>query len=269
MQVRSYLYVPADNQRFLDKIEDSKADAIILDLEDSVKAEAKSTAEQILREFLNSSKHKNLLLRVEPTRLKEQSDLINHAKIKKIYLPKAETTRSIQKLNEVNHSNKPIHALIESALGVESLAEIAKSNNIKSIGIGETDLFAELSLSGQTHSDMKCFVRSKLVITSSAYNLLPPTAPVSSDFKDLTTFESETKEFLDMGYWGRACIHPAQIDISNMVFASNPELEQRARNIVQVLENSRSGATVDDEGKMIDVAHLKWARRYLNLKGNR
>ncbi len=265
MQARSYLYVPADNQRFLDKIEDSKADAIILDLEDSVKAEAKSTAERMLREFLNTSHHKNLLLRVEPTRLKEQSDLINHAKIKKIYLPKAETMRSIQELNEVNNSNKPIHALIESALGIESLAEIAKSNNVKSMGIGEADLFAELSISGQTHPDLKSYVRSKLVIASSAYGLLPPTAPVSSDFRDLTSFESETREFLKMGYWGRACIHPSQIEITNTVFASNPELEQRARNIVQALENSNGGATVDDQGKMIDAAHLKWAKKYLSL----
>jgi citrate lyase subunit beta / citryl-CoA lyase len=91
MQMRSYLYVPGDNQRFLDKIADSKADAIILDLEDSVKFEAKSKAEQMLKEFLSSSNHQNLLLRVEPSRLKEQNNLINHPKIKKIYLPKSKS----------------------------------------------------------------------------------------------------------------------------------------------------------------------------------
>lgn len=267
MQMRSYLYVPGDNQRFLDKIADSKADAIILDLEDSVKFEAKSNAEQMLKEFLSSSNHQNLLLRVEPSRLKQQNNLINHPKIKKIYLPKSESKQSIEELNSFNDSNKPIHALIESALGLESIAEIAKSRNVQSMGIGEADLFSELSISGSMHPLIKNYARSKLVIASSASDLLPPTAPVSSDFKDLAIFENETMEFLQMGYWGRACIHPAQVEIANQVFAPNPELKKKAESIIKALEHSNGGATVDEQGKMIDAAHLKWAKRYLTLEG--
>ncbi len=265
MQMSSYLYVPADNQRFLDKIADSKADAIILDLEDSVKFESKSNAEQMLKEFLASTNLENLLLRVEPSRLKHQSELINNPKIKKIYLPKSQSAQSIQELNLCNDSNKPIHALIESALGLESIDEIAKSKNVQSMGIGEADLFSELSISGSIHPHIKQYVRSKLVIASSAFDLFPPTAPVSSDFKDLITFENETYEFLEMGYWGRACIHPAQVEIANQVFSPNPELRKKAESIISALELSNSGATVDEQGKMIDAAHIKWAQKYLSL----
>ncbi len=267
MQMRSYLYVPGDNQKFLDKIADSEADVIILDLEDSVKLEAKSNAEQMLKDFLASTNHPNLLLRVEPSRLKQQSELINNPKIKKIYLPKSESTQSIQELNSFNDSNKPIHALIESASGIEAIDQIAKSKNVQSMGIGEADLFAQLSISGQMHPNIKNYVRSKLVIASSAYDLLPPTAPVNSDFKNLTSYEEETKEFLEMGYWGRACIHPTQVDIANKVFTPNPELKARAESIINALEHSNGGATVDEQGKMIDAAHLKWAKRYLTLEG--
>lgn len=263
--MRSYLYVPGDNTRFLAKIATSSADAIILDLEDSVKTEAKSVAENTLHEFLASSDHKNLMLRVEPSRLREAEDLINHPKITKIYLPKADSQQVIDNLNLMNHSHKPIHALIESSLGLEKITEIAQAQNIQSLGIGEADFFAEIALTEEVHANLKSFVRSRVVIASSAYNLLPPVAPVSSNFADLTAFQQETREFLRLGYWGRACIHPAQIDIANEIFAIDPDLRSRAEFIVNALEQSNGGATVDRDGRMIDAAHLKWAWRYLSL----
>lgn len=266
MQMRSYLYVPGDNQRFLEKIADSQADAVILDLEDSVKHGSKPHAENMLREFLVSSEYQNLLLRIEPTRLRQQADLINHPNIKKIYLPKSDSRKAIEEFNVVNESNKPIHALIESALGIESLSEISRSKNVQSMGIGEADLFAELSFSGTVHVDLRSYVRSRLVIASAAADLLSPTAPVSGNFKNLEAFESETQQFLDMGYWGRACIHPTQIEIVNKVFNLNPELIEKANKIVGALEQSEGGATVDGEGSMIDAAHMKWAKKLLALQ---
>lgn len=263
--MRSYLYVPADNQRFLEKVEESKADAIILDLEDSVKAEAKLAAEESLRNFLAITTRKNLFLRIEPSRIQEQTDLINHKKITKIYLPKANSRGAIDNLNLHNQSQKPIHALIENASGLENISEIATAKNVTSLGIGEADFFSEISLSGEVHQSLKDFVRSRVVIASSAYNLQPPVAPVSSNFKDLDVFAAETREFLALGYWGRACIHPSQVEIANEIFALDEKLVIKAQNIVESLSESSKGAVTDANGSMIDAAHLKWANRYLGL----
>jgi citrate lyase subunit beta/citryl-CoA lyase len=263
--MRSYLYVPADNQRFLEKAESSSADAIILDLEDSVKLDAKTAAEESLRSFLNATNRKNLLLRVEPSRINKQADLINHEKITKIYLPKANSPKAIDDLNAKNQSNKPVHALIENAAGLEHISEIATANNVASIGIGEADFFAEISMSSDVHPALKNFVRSKVVIASSAYNLQPPVAPVSSNFKDLDAYAAETREFLALGYWGRACIHPAQVEIANEIFAPDQKLVAKAQDIIAALANSAGGAATDSQGAMIDAAHLKWAQRYLGI----
>lgn len=263
--MRSYLYVPGDNQRFLDKAETSIADAIILDLEDSVKSDSKKLAEDRIREFLQKTSHQNLLLRVEPTRLNQIEDLINHPKIKKIYLPKANTSKEIEALNFYNSSNKPIHALIESARGLENISEIATSNNVSTLGIGEADFFSDVSLSTQISQGLLNYVRSKLVIASAAHNMKPPVAPVSANFQDLDKFEAETIEFLNYGYWGRACIHPNQIEIANKIFSINPEMVAKAQSIIDSLRESKSGAVVDEAGSMIDAAHIKWAEKYLNL----
>lgn len=265
MLMRSYLYVPGDNQKFLDKAESSNADAIILDLEDSVKHDAKEIAENTLREFLKSTNRNNLILRVEPSRIASISDLINHPKISKIYLPKADSKQAIDSFNQQNSAKKPIHALIESPAGLEKISEIASAENVQSLGIGEADFFAEIAISGQVHESLKSYVRSKVVIASAAYKLQPPVAPVSSNFKDLAKFEEETREFFAMGYWGRACIHPAQVDIANSIFTPDEKLKSKAEFIINALEKASSGAAVDDEGKMIDAAHLRWAQRYRDL----
>ena len=265
--MRSYLYVPGDNQRFLEKAESSNADAIILDLEDSVKADAKAAAEDSLRNFLGATNRKNLLLRVEPSRIIQQADLINNAKISKIYLPKANSRKAIDELNSKNQANKPIHALIENAAGLENISDIATAKNVTSLGIGEADFFSDISMSSEVHPALKNFVRSKVVIASSAHNLQPPVAPVSSNFKDLEAFAAETREFLSLGYWGRACIHPAQVDIANEIFTADSKLVAKAQDIIASLANTSGGAATDSQGTMIDAAHLKWAQRYLGIVG--
>jgi citrate lyase subunit beta/citryl-CoA lyase len=265
MLARSYLYVPADNQRFLDKTAESIADVFILDLEDSVNEERKEIAEGMLREFLKSTSENMFYLRVEPRRMSQISDLINHSKISRIVMPKSNTTSALEELNRVNESNKPIHALIESPLGLENIKEIALSKNVVSLGIGEADFYSTLSLSEKVHRDLKSFVRSKLVVTSAAYGLNPPIAPVSSNFTDKDSFRRESEELLDWGYWGRACIHPAQVEIANEVFTIGAEVKSKAEKIMEAMRRSDAGATTDRDGAMIDKAHLAWATRILEM----
>jgi len=265
MLARSYLYVPADNQRFLDKTAESMADAFILDLEDSVKEERKEIAEGMLREFLKSTSNSIFYLRVEPRRISQISDLINHPKISRIVMPKANTASALESLNKFNESNKPIHALIESPLGLENIKEIAHSKNVVSLGIGEADFFSTLSLSGNIHRDLKAIVRSKLVVSSAANGLNPPIAPVSSNFTDKDAFRRESEELLDWGYWGRACIHPVQVEIANEVFTIGADVKSKAEKILEVMQSSRAGATTYSDGAMIDKAHVTWATRILEM----
>ena len=265
MLMRSYLYVPSDNEKFLEKAEDSPADAIILDLEDSVKKDAKSRAEENIRQFLQNTNRQHLMIRLDPLRISYVEDLINNPKISKIFLPKVDSVRAIDLLNLHNSENKPVHALIESPLGLANLEEIAKTRNVSTLGVGEADFFAETVMSVSANKALIDFVRSKVVLTSAALNLLPPIAPVSSNFKELEIYRNDSQELLTMGFWGRACIHPAQVEIANSVFRVDPLLLRKAHHIVQSLREGTRGALVDDEGKMIDAAHLRWAEKYIKL----
>ena len=93
---------------------------------------------------------------------------------------------------------------------------------------------------------------------------MPPIAPVSTNFIDLHEFEAECSELRSMGYWGRACIHPAQVEIANKVFMADEAKLEEAQKIVEILEGSQAGAEVALDGTMIDAAHLRWARNYLS-----
>lgn len=265
MLARSYLYVPGDNQRFLDKVSSSSADVIILDLEDSVKHENKKRAEEMLQDFLDHTERENLYIRVEPNRLAFIDELINHSKISRIVLPKTESISSISDLNEINKTNKSIHALIESPLGLNNIDEIALSKNVISLGIGEADFYSTIALSQNIHSNLKSFVRSKLVLASAAHGLNPPIAPVSSNFTDASEFLRESEEFLSWGYWGRACIHPAQVEISNSVFVLRDEIKAKAKEILEEIQSASAGAVTDKDGMMIDQAHFRWASRILGI----
>ncbi len=265
MLARSYLYVPGDNSKFLIKAEDSSADVLILDLEDSVKPDYKAKAEDMVREFLGETKRDQVQIRIEPDRVRVLVDIINHVKVSKIVLPKVASVKDIEVFNEINESNKPLHILIESPQALERISTIAQSKNVQSLGIGELDFFLGFSLSKEVNIGLKSAIRSKLILTSAAYGLNPPVAPVSLNYKDSTAFSNESKEFLNWGYWGRACIHPAQVEIANEVFSISSELLTEAREVLELLSNSKQGATTDKEGEMIDLAHLRWAKRILEL----
>ncbi|NDA41707.1 MAG: CoA ester lyase, partial [Actinobacteria bacterium] len=86
MLPRSYLYVPADNERFLEKAETSEADVVILDLEDSISASNKARARSLALDFLNKTNRKGIALRVNPIAVNDEIKLINHKKIDRIFL---------------------------------------------------------------------------------------------------------------------------------------------------------------------------------------
>lgn len=265
MRARSYLYVPGDNSRFLSKVEGTCADAIILDLEDSVKIENKTRADQMIGEFLDQTSHPKVMLRIEPSRLNQNRNLINHNNVFRVSLPKVKTPDDVRVFNEFNESKKSIHALIESPIGLENLGSIAIQPNVVSLGIGEVDFFSQLSITQDIHPQLKSFVRNRLVLASSAYGLNPPIAPISTNFKDLDQFRKETLEFFNWGYWGRACIHPAQVEIVNEIFQIDLELRSRAEEIIGALAASKSGAAVNHDGTMIDESHFRWASYILGL----
>lgn len=261
---RSYLYVPADNPRFLEKAETSPADSIILDLEDGVHRTKKNLARSQALEFLSRTNRINTVLRVNNDAFSSERELINHPKVSAIFLPKVENSASIEAFIKETGYSKKIIAFIESAQALRNIDQIASHQSVFSVGLGEADLFSNIVLGEAPHSQLRAYARCQLIFACAAHSKSAPIAPMSSNFIDLEAFKSESLELRAMGYWGRACIHPAQIEIVNEVFSADPAKIEEAKKIIEILDESSSGAEVALDGTMIDAAHLRWAKNYLD-----
>ncbi len=110
------------------------------------------------------------------------------------------------------------------------------------------------------------FARSSLVVASAAADLDPPTAPVSTDFRDLESLRDDTVALRRLGFGARSAIHPAQLDVINEVFTPTTAELERARELVALFEESLAhgdGVCTGPDGRMVDEAVVRSARRTL------
>jgi citrate lyase subunit beta/citryl-CoA lyase len=162
--------------------------------------------------------------------------------------------------------------LLESARAVLAAAEIAGGPRVVRLQIGEADLASELGLDvAGGGAQVLQSVRSTVVLAAAAAGLEPPVGPVSTDFRDLDALRRSTIELAGMGYLGRACIHPAQLAVVNEVFTPDPDALAHARSLLDRFDAERAagrGVMVDDDGRMVDEAVVRRARRLVQLAGS-
>jgi citrate lyase subunit beta/citryl-CoA lyase len=270
---RSYLFVPADNADRLSKSVSRGADALIVDLEDGVapsnKVEARANAIAWLGGVETSAE---IWVRINEDSIVEDLNAIVHPKVLGIVASKSSSAKYIEyiasQLTEIENSkgitNKlEIFPLVESAEGILNLSEIAKSSRVTRLMLGEQDLRADLALPRVSDGQVLDLARNLAIFACAAAGITAPIASVGVDFTDLSKFEESTIAFQRRGYFGRACIHPAQLEIANRIFAPSEEDIAWARDVLERLEAAHGGATVDSQGKMIDEAVAKRARRIL------
>lgn len=275
MSARSHLYVPANDLERLTKALGRGADALIVDLEDGVSPTDKGIARENLTSFLSDlDSPVEIWVRVNPEKGALELDLAAavHKNCRGIVLAKATTLAEIKNLDsliteleQARGISTPLEvsALIESAAGVFNAQSIATGPRVTRLQLGEADLRADLGTSGVAGETTTQFARSMAVFASAAAGINPPVAAVSTNFKDLDAYRKSSQDFKEWGYFGRACIHPAQIEIANEVFTPNAEELAAAQDILDRLEAAGGGVALDAKGRMIDEAIAKIARRTL------
>lgn len=275
MSARSHLYVPANDLERLTKALGRGADALIIDLEDGVSPADKSLARENLTVFLTDlNSPVEIWVRVNPEKGALESDLeaAVHQNCRGIVLAKATTLAEIENLDLLlaglessRDISKPLEvsALIESSAGVFNAQVIACGPRVTRLQLGEADLRADLGAFGAAGEDTMQFARNMAVYASAAAGINPPLAAVSTNFKDLDAFLESSQVFKEWGYFGRACIHPAQIESVNKIFSPNAEEISVAQDILDRLAAAGGGVAVDARGRMIDEAIAKIARRTL------
>jgi citrate lyase subunit beta/citryl-CoA lyase len=272
-QIRSYLYVPGDDPRRIEKALVTGADAVVVDLEDSVAPNRKEEARNNAARVLESGPARPVFVRINaPGSELAARDIAAVAALhlSGLRLPKVESLESVRlvaKTLEALRSEAGIQCLIESALGLELALEIARSHErVAGISLGEADLAADLGVRDEAGL---LYARSRIVSASRAAGLPGPVQSVYTNVKDLDGLRRSTEEGKNMGFVGRSAIHPSQVPIINEVFTPTEDEVAEAQELLDRLEGeaeSGTGAFVLEDGRFVDRAVVESARRTLTWR---
>ena len=216
MKYRSVLFVPGHEERKIKKAYTLNADLIVLDLEATVPKDQKGEAKKIIKEC-NVNKDQTYI------RINAHSDLefVTAEKFPGIFLPFTETKQQLieidallKKTEELKTSIIPI---LESINGLANLGEICSfSERIQIISFGSHDLAKSINL--EVSEDEKEILEFRKNIVNKSKNIQKPIDTSYLNYKDLNGFEASCNKAKKLGFGGKACIHPNQIDISNKLF---------------------------------------------------
>ncbi|NDI87628.1 HpcH/HpaI aldolase/citrate lyase family protein [Undibacterium crateris] len=248
----TYLFVPGNRPDRFDKALDSGADAIIVDLEDSVSLSDKSLARDAFANWFERRRYhsERILLRINDAQSFDFStdrELVHASGVKGVMLPKTESNDQVESLASILSTKGFVVPIIESAKGVLNCARIAMSSRVQRLAFGNLDYATDLHISADTSN--LAYPCSVITIASRAAELLMPIAGVTPEIYDDATISSDSSFSYLSGFGAKLCIHPRQIELVRQAFApSNKELIWAQ----QVLALSETSAVAQLDGKMID-----------------
>lgn len=261
------LYVPGDRPDRFDKALASGADTLVLDLEDAVAAANKERARAAVRQWLAVPRDRPVQVRVNaastPWGTADLAALAGLPALSGIRLPKVESPDDVDGALRGGAAGLPVHAVIETARGVEAAAAIAAHPGVRTIGLGEADLAADLGTSGE---DALTWVRSRLVVAARAGDLPAPMMSVYAHVSDLAGLARSCAVGRALGFHGRYAIHPRQLPVIVDAFRPAAEEVTWATSVMTAMERADAagaGVAVLPSGAMLDAAMLTAARRTL------
>ncbi len=265
---RSALYVPGDAPDKLRKALDRGADELIVDLEDAVLPGNRAGARDIVATWLDGlpATSVRVWVRINPHGPEREADLralAGCADLAGFVAAKTESAEELVALDDLLTrlgSRVGVVPLLESARSILDAREIAAAPRVVRLQIGEADLRADVGVvPGADESELR-YARSHVVFASAAAGIAPPIAPVSTDFRDLDAYRASTEAVARLGFVGRACIHPAQVKITNEVFTPSAGELAAAAALLARFEGGEAAVGVDAEGRLVDEAVLRQAR---------
>jgi citrate lyase subunit beta/citryl-CoA lyase len=267
---RSWLFVPADSERKIAKALASEADAIILDLEDSVAPAQKPDAREIVR-ALQAGSAPQLWVRVNPLAsefLMDDLDVLANSAIHGVVLPKAECGTDIEELAS-RTGNIPIHAIVtETAASLFGLMSYRVPGvPLAAMSWGAEDLSAALGASSKYDTDGALSFTYKmarsLCLAGAVAAGVQPVDGVFADFRDAEGLRAEAEAAAREGFTGKLAIHPDQVAVINAAFSPGAEDIAHAEAIVAAFEAEPHAGVLSVGGRMVDRPHLLQARRVL------
>ena len=279
---RSMLFCPANKPKNLFTAMIYKPDCIIFDLEDAVPYDEKIAARDLLIEALKCVDYGKTEVFVRINALytefgKDDASLLVPAGLRRIRLPMCESAEDVLKLDElltrvetqngIEVGSVKIQCAIETPKGVVKSLEIAEaSSRVVSISFGAEDYTRTLG-TDRTKAGTELFMARSTVALHAKIAGVDAIDTVFADVKDESGFLAEVESAKNLGFAGKSCIHPSQVDLVHQVYTPNKKAVEAALKIITASKtaNIEKGGVIVVDGKMIDVPVIAKAERTIEL----
>lgn len=279
---RSFLFVPADSDRKLLRADSAGADALILDLEDSIAAESRPAARQVVREYLQSGAHADLWVRINPLNtsdsLEDLRAIIPGAPFG-IILPKPESAKDANQLAKLLDVLEQENGLPPGETRIMPIATerpaaifhmqdyVEATPRLAGLTWGAEDLSAAVGATANRAENGQWLppyeLARSLCLFAAAAASVPAVDTVYTDFRNLEGLAHYARHASRDGFEGMLAIHPDQVAVINDAFVPSSDELARAQKIVDLFEANPDAGTLAMDGEMIDRPHWVQAKRIL------
>lgn len=273
--LRSVLYMPASNERALEKAKSIACDGLILDLEDAVAPDAKPAAREAAATAAASGDYGRRTVTVRVNGIGTEwhdADIVaaSQAGPAAIVVPKVGSADEVHRLvDAMERASAPDHtrlwAMVETPGAIlDALAIARSSERLGAFVLGTNDLVKELyaehvpgraPILPSLHTALLAGRAAGLAVIDGVYN----------DVKDAEGFLAECEQGRQMGFDGKTLIHPGQVEGANAAFAPSEQAVEDARGLIAAWEAGKGAGVVTHHGKMVENLHVESARRTLDI----
>ncbi len=283
--IRTALFVPGSRPDRVDKALKVGADVIIIDLEDAVPLALKEETRSKVREKVLEHGGRKIIVRVNAIGsgyCQGDLDEVMVESLGCVMLPKAESPEQIHEISHrllrleeergMDSGTVSIIPLIESARAVQNifpiLSEKAEPARVLTAAFGAADYSLDLGMEITKQGSELNYPRSRIAVACRAAELQPPLdTPFMIDLKDTEGLKADAMRAKQLGFQGKLCIHPNQIQACQAIFSPTKEEIQHAEKVIQAFEEAEAGgvAAIQLDGKFIDYPVVERARRTLKI----
>lgn len=281
--IRSFLFVPADSERKLEKSQDAGADAVIVDLEDSVAPAKRIEARQIAAAHVQDRDDAWVRINAPDT---EDADFdleaVMPARPAGIILPKPVSAADAIDLAARLDEYEAASDIEGGSTGIVVLCTerpealfalggyVGATDRLRGLSWGSEDLSAAVGATATRADDGSWLtpyaLARSLCLFAAAAAEVAAIDTVYTDFRDLDGLRAYALAARRDGFSGMLAIHPAQVEVINAAFRPDDAEVERARRIVELFEENPDTGAIGLDGKMLDRPHLVQARKVLALK---
>ena len=283
--IRTALFVPGNRPDRVDKAIATAADRVIIDLEDAVAVSQKEKTRTLVRDKIITHKDRGVLVRVnglETDFITGDLEAVVVNELGGLVLPKTENSHQVGKIHRLlvdlekkqglQAASTAAILLTESALGVQNIFQISSAatelNREFLIALGAADYALDMGIEITKDGAELMYPRSRIAVACRAAGIAPPLdTPFMIDLKDIEALKDDAARAKQLGFQGKLCIHPNQIEPCHAVFTPSREEISFARRVVDAFKAAEAGgsAAIQVDGKFVDYPVVERSRRILKL----